>query len=138
MLLELGERRRANRALRESEERFRSLADNAPVVIWTSGPDTAVTFLNSTGKHYPVETSNDLRVIGWKEVVIRQFIAQFEEYTLDASAGRGTVRMAIRGPTENTGGLLHTITPRLLDDGSLAGYIGIGIDITDLNHNQSS
>jgi DNA-binding response OmpR family regulator len=45
--LELAERRRAEQALRESEERFRSMADHAPVVIWTSGSDSKVNFVNS-------------------------------------------------------------------------------------------
>jgi DNA-binding response OmpR family regulator len=35
--IELAERIRAERALRESEIRFRSMADHAPVVVWTSG-----------------------------------------------------------------------------------------------------
>lgn len=44
--LELEERRRAERELRESEERFRSLANRAPVGIWVTDVDQAVTFYN--------------------------------------------------------------------------------------------
>ena len=32
--------------LRESEERFRNMADAAPVMIWASGPDKLFTFVN--------------------------------------------------------------------------------------------
>ncbi len=39
---------RAGRALRESEARFRLMADRAPVMIWTARPDTTLDFLNST------------------------------------------------------------------------------------------
>jgi PAS domain-containing protein len=39
-------RRRAEHALRESEERFRLLADSAPAMVWMSGPDGQRTDFN--------------------------------------------------------------------------------------------
>jgi DNA-binding response OmpR family regulator len=44
--LELTEHRLAEQALRETEERFRNMADTAPVLIWVSGPDKLCTFFN--------------------------------------------------------------------------------------------
>ena len=46
LCLELEERRRAERELRESEERFRNLANRAPVGIWVTDADRLVTFYN--------------------------------------------------------------------------------------------
>ena len=44
----LRQRRRSEAELRESEERFRNMADTAPVMIWVTGPDKLVTFFNKT------------------------------------------------------------------------------------------
>ena len=40
------QRKLAEEALRESEERFRNIADTCPVIIWYGGPDRQITFLN--------------------------------------------------------------------------------------------
>ena len=56
-------------ALRESEERFRHMADTAPVMMWVSGPDKLCIFFNKgwlefTGRPLEKELGN-----GWAESV---------------------------------------------------------------------
>ena len=46
LLIQRRNRRRAERSLRESEERFRVMADTAPVMVWRSGPDQGCDFFN--------------------------------------------------------------------------------------------
>ena len=45
-ITDITERKLAERRLRESEERFRYMADNAPVLIWMSGTDKLCTWFN--------------------------------------------------------------------------------------------
>jgi len=67
--VELAERLRAERALRESEERFRSMADNAPVVIWTSGPDAKLNFVNRYALKFTGRQFEELTGDGWMKVL---------------------------------------------------------------------
>ena len=69
LLASLVKRRRAERSLRESEERFRLMANAAPVMIWSAGPDKRCTnvnraFLDFTGRPIEAELGD-----GWEEAV---------------------------------------------------------------------
>ena len=46
LLIQRRNRRRAERSLRESEARFRVMADTAPVMVWRAGPDQRCDFFN--------------------------------------------------------------------------------------------
>ena len=46
MLRDISQRKRAEEALRESEERFRYLADAMPQLVWTAGPDGQMDYVN--------------------------------------------------------------------------------------------
>jgi PAS domain S-box-containing protein len=43
---DITDRKRAQRALRESEQRFRFLAETIPSIIWTAGPDGTINYAN--------------------------------------------------------------------------------------------
>ena len=62
------ERRRAEAALRDSEQRFRLMADAVPSIIWTAGPDGAITYANERWFEYSGLTP-DQNARGWPELV---------------------------------------------------------------------
>jgi PAS domain S-box-containing protein len=67
MLVDITKQKQDQQALRESEERFRIIADTAPVMIWMAGPDKECTFFNKgwcefTGRSIEWELKN-----GWLE-----------------------------------------------------------------------
>ena len=55
----------ARRVLQESEERFRNMADTAPVLIWVSGPDKLYTFFNKAWLDFTGRTMEQELGNGW-------------------------------------------------------------------------
>jgi PAS domain S-box-containing protein len=132
-LLDITEQRRAERVLRESEDRFRTMADGAPVMMWMSGVDKLCTdfnrgWLTFTGRSIEQEVGN-----GWTEGVhpddVQRCIAIYVE-TFDK---RQPFSMEYR--LRRYDGEYHWISdsgsPRFLADGTFAGYIGCCVDIHD-------
>jgi len=120
-------------AVRESEARFRQVANTAPVMIWMSGPDKLCTYFNQpwlefTGRPAGAQLGN-----GWAEGVHGEDLkACLDTYT-QAFERREPFKMQYRR-LRNDGEyrwVFDTGVPRLNLDGSLAGYIGSCLDITE-------
>ncbi|MGH6897761.1 MAG: PAS domain S-box protein [Geminicoccaceae bacterium] len=62
-------RKRAEAALRASEERLRNLANAVPDIVWTADPDGAITFANDRWFHYCGITPEQ-NVRAWPELVL--------------------------------------------------------------------
>jgi PAS domain S-box-containing protein len=126
-------RRAAQAAQRESEARFRSLADTAPVLVWTSGPDAARDFVNKpwldfTGRPMEKELGD-----GWAEGVHPDDLRRCLAIYLQAFESRREFRTEyrLRRADGEYRWLLDTGVPRFLPDGTFAGYVASAIDITE-------
>ena len=125
--------KQAQDALRESEARFRTLANTAPVMIWMSGPDKLCTFFNKgwldfTGRPLEQELGN-----GWAEGVHREdFDRCFEVYVNSFDARQPfTMEYRLRRSDGEYRWVLDNGMPRFAPDGTFLGYIGSCIDITE-------
>src|SRR5258708_6035364 len=125
--------KQAEDALRESEARFRTLADTAPVMIWMSGPDKLCTFFNKgwldfSGRPLEQELGN-----GWAEGVHREdFDRCFEVYANSFDARQPfTMEYRLRRSDGEYRWVLDIGTPRFASDGTFLGYVGSCIDLTE-------
>ncbi|HKQ48029.1 MAG TPA: response regulator [Phycisphaerae bacterium] len=63
------ERKRAEQALRESEQRFRTIADTVPQLLWTTDPAGNADYSNARWLEYSGLSPEQTRGWGWKAVM---------------------------------------------------------------------
>lgn len=130
---ELSERRRAEQSARESEHRFRLLANGAPVGIWVSGPDGRLLFHNNRALHFLGRTLEQPAEDVLHSVVHPDDLGGVTRRYSDAvQSGRPfRIECRVRRANGSYRWVLHTGLPRLVN-GAYAGHIGTSIDITDI------
>jgi PAS domain S-box-containing protein len=127
------QRKRAVAILRESEERFRLVANTAPVLIWMSGPDKLCNYCNQpwldfSGRTLEAELGN-----GWLEGVHPEDLKNCLDGYTRAFDLRESFKMQYRMRRHDGEyrWLLDIGVPRLNPDGLFVGYIGSCLDVTD-------
>jgi PAS domain S-box-containing protein len=133
LLWQRAERLKSEKAVRESEERFRLVANTAPVLIWMSGPDKLRTYFNQpwlefTGIPMEVQLGN-----GWAESVHPKDLKTcMDTYTVRFDRREQFQReYRLRRHDGEYRWVLDIGVPRFNPDGSFAGYIGSCIDVTE-------
>jgi PAS domain S-box-containing protein len=125
--------RRADLRLRESEKRFRLMADTTPALIWMCDNKGAITYLNDrridfTGPRVAGESGDawvafvhpdDVQIL---QAAKKRALQEQKEFSREYRLRRhdGVYRW-----------MLDIAAPRVNGDGSFAGFVGSAADITD-------
>ena len=119
--------------LRESEQRFRTMADSTPMLLWVSGTNTLCNFFNKAWLDFTGRTMEQEMGDRWTESIHPDDYQACLDTYLSSFIKRHRFEMEYR--LRRWDGqyryLLDVGVPRFLDDGTFAGYLGSCIDITD-------
>ena len=133
IVADISSQRLAEIALRESESRFRLVANTAPMLIWMSDTSKLCTYFNHswlafTGRSMEQELGN-----GWTEGVHPEDLQKcFDTYVQAFDAHeKFTIEYRLQRYDGEYRWVLDLGVPRFNQDGSFAGYIGSCVDVTD-------
>src|SRR6185369_15442438 len=130
---DISERKQAEESLRQSETRFRDMADNAPVMIWISGVDKLSTYVNKQFLDFTGRTLEQELANGWTEGIHPEdYIRCLDNYTTSFdSRTRFEIEYRLRRRDGEFRWIFANGTPRFASDGEFLGYIGSCLDITE-------
>ncbi|HEX5219018.1 MAG TPA: MASE1 domain-containing protein [Verrucomicrobiae bacterium] len=127
------ESRARAQVLRESEARFRSMADTSPVMIWMSGPDQKSEYFNKRWLDFTGRTLEQELGEGWIEGVHpddRPRCLRIYHESLDARKPF-EMEYRLRHKDGHYRWVFGCGVPRFMPDGSFVGYIGSCLDIAE-------
>jgi len=136
MVADITERHRTEEAVRESEQRFRLVADTAPALMWMSGTDKLCNYFNKPWLDFTGRSMEEELGSGWAEGVHPDDLQRCLDIYTQSFDRREKFKMEyrLRHHDGEYRWILDIGVPRLNQDGSFAGYIGIGVDVTDRKH----
>ncbi|MCA9070056.1 MAG: PAS domain S-box protein, partial [Planctomycetaceae bacterium] len=131
--IDLTQQRKSENALEESEQRFRTLADTAPVLIWMSDLRKDAIYFNRSWQDFTGEPNEKLRGTGWLKCVHpddRQLFLTIQDESFCKQTSF-TTEFRLRRADGTFRYVLNSGSPRIKPDGTFQGFIGSCVDITD-------
>ncbi|RKH61135.1 PAS domain-containing sensor histidine kinase, partial [Corallococcus interemptor] len=127
------ERERLLEAVRDSEARFRNMADHAPVMLWVTDAQGLTTYMNRGWYAFTGQTEATGLGLGWFDAIHPDDLLRTQRTFGDAFALRQSFRLdyRLRGADGHYRWTVDTGSPRFDADGHFLGYIGSVIDISD-------
>jgi PAS domain S-box-containing protein len=130
---DITDQKRTEEALRESEDRFRNMADRAPVMMWVTDPSGYCTHLNARWYEYTGQEPGASEGYGWLDAVHPDDRGLAEQAFVSANAERRDYQVDFR--LRRADGVyrwtIDAAAARFSPNGEYLGYVGSVIDIDE-------
>ncbi|HME10012.1 MAG TPA: PAS domain S-box protein [Bryobacteraceae bacterium] len=130
---DLTERQRSEEELRETEERFRIMADGCPIIVWVTDAEGGNQFVNRTYLEYFGVTYEQVEGAKWQPLIhpddAPQHLAAFLLATEEHSAFTAEAR--VRRADGEWRWIASNAAPRFSTRNEFLGHVGVSIDITE-------
>jgi len=133
MELDIADQKRQEARLKEAEEQFRDMADNAPIMVWVTEPDRACSFLSQSWYDFTGQTPETGLGFGWTDAVHPDDRASAEQSFVQANNSHSPLRLEyrLRRHDGEYRWVIDAAAPRFSSAGHFLGYIGSVIDISE-------
>jgi PAS domain S-box-containing protein len=133
LVQDITEQRVAERALKESEARFRRIADSAPVMMWVTRLDRTRDFVNDAYAEFAGLSREEARALDWRERIHPDDQQRLVAESVAGEAGLKPFTLEARYLRhDGEWRWLRSVSqPRFGADGALSGFIGAASDITE-------
>ncbi|MEH2023319.1 ATP-binding protein [Nostoc sp.] len=130
---EISDRKQAEKALRESEEKFRNMADNAPFMVWVTDTNSYCTYLSQSWYDFTGQSQEMGLRFGWLNAVHPEDYNDARNVFLEATSSCSAFRLEyrLRRKDGEYRSCIDAANPWFGVDGEFKGYIGSVIDITE-------
>jgi PAS domain S-box-containing protein len=132
VIQDITEQKAADSALRESEARFRRIADSAPALMWVTRLDRSRDFVNNSYADFLGLEVDEACRFDWREILHPE---DHDRIVAESVAGEASLKLfTLEARYRRSDGqyrwMRSVSQPRTGPDGNLAGYIGVATDVT--------